>query len=180
METQNEMSKQNDSRGPTVDRPLTWGLVLAACVVALDQATKYAVFLGLRPPFGGLEVTGFFNIVTLWNRGVSFGLFANGSPWTPVLLIGLALAVALVLALWLRRADSRLLVAALGLIIGGALGNAVDRALYGAVMDFLDVHVAGWHWPAFNVADSAISVGAVLLLWDALFAGGKSPKTAND
>ncbi|MBB4286272.1 signal peptidase II [Roseospira goensis] len=157
--------------------PLRNGLGLAVVVLVLDQITKYAVFVGLQPPFGGLPVTGFFNIVTVWNRGVSFGLFASGSPWTPVLLTGLALAVSALLAWWLRRADSRLLVVALGLVIGGALGNAIDRALYGAVMDFLDVHWAGYHWPAFNVADAAISVGAALLVWDALFGGRKSPKT---
>jgi len=162
--------------GP-MTRPLMWGLLVAALVVAFDQATKYAVFQGLQPPWGGLAVTGFFNLVTVWNRGVSFGLFASGSPWTPIMLIGLALMVSAALVWWLRRADSRLHVAALGLVIGGALGNVVDRALYGAVMDFLDFHVAGYHWPAFNVADAAISVGAALLVWDALFGGGKSPKT---
>jgi signal peptidase II len=94
----------------------------------------------------------------------------------PVLLTGLALVVSGALTWWLRKADSRLMVVALGLVIGGALGNAIDRALYGAVMDFVDIHVAGWHWPAFNVADSAITVGAALLVWDALFGGRKSPK----
>jgi len=163
--------------GPGVRHPLRWGLALAALVVVLDQVTKYAVFAGLRPPLGGLEVTSFFNIVTTWNRGVSFGLFASGSAWTPILLTGLALVVAAALAWWLRRAENRVVVVALGLIIGGALGNAIDRALYGAVMDFLDFHWAGWHWPAFNVADSGITVGAALLVWDALFGGAQSPRT---
>jgi signal peptidase II len=162
--------------GPLTARPLTWGLGLALAVVALDQATKYAVFLGLQPPWGGVAVTPFLNLVTVWNPGVSFGLFASGSPWMPVLLTGLALVVSGALTWWLRKADSRLMVVALGLVIGGALGNAIDRALYGAVMDFVDIHVAGWHWPAFNVADSAITVGAALLVWDALFGGRKSPK----
>jgi len=160
-----------------VRRPLASGLLLALAVVVVDQAAKYAVFQGIQPPWGGLAVTGFFNLVMVWNRGVSFGLFSSGSPWTPIMLIGLALVVSAVLAWWLRRADSRLHVAALGLVIGGALGNVVDRALYGAVMDFLDFHVAGYHWPAFNVADAAISVGAALLVWDALFGSGKSPKS---
>jgi len=160
-------------------KPLGVGLTMAAVVILLDQATKYAVFAWLKPPFiGGLEVTGFFNLVRVWNRGVSFGLFASGSPWTPVLLSGLALAVSAAMVWWLRRADSVRLVWALGLIIGGALGNAIDRSLYGAVMDFLDVHWAGYHWPAFNIADAAISVGAVLLVWDALSGGRKSPKTS--
>lgn len=175
------MPKPSDSRTPdpvpeTTWRPLRTGLTLAAVVIALDQATKYAVFAGLHPPFGGIPVTGVFNIVAVWNRGVSFGLFASGSPWTPVLLTGLSVIVAAALGWWLRQATSRLLVVALGLVIGGALGNAIDRTVHGAVMDFLDFHWAGLHWPAFNVADSAISVGAALLVWDALFGGSKSPK----
>ncbi len=161
--------------------PLAVGLVIAAVVVVLDQATKYAVFAWIRPAvMDGLEITGFFNLVRVWNQGVSFGLFASGSPWTPVLLSGLALAVSGALVWWLRRADSPRLVWALGLIIGGALGNAIDRSLYGAVMDFLDFHWAGYHWPAFNIADSAISVGAALLVWDALSGDGKSPKTSSE
>lgn len=167
-------------RAPTpLQRPLGFGLGLAALIVLLDQATKYVMFAVVQPPFGGLEITGFFNLVRVWNRGVSFGLFASGSPWTPVLLSALALAVAGALTWWLSRADSRRLVWALGLIIGGALGNAIDRTLYGAVMDFIDLHWAGYHWPAFNVADSAISIGAVLLVWDALSGGGKSHKQAD-
>ena len=160
-------------------RALSIGLGLAAAVVLLDQATKYAVFAVVQPPFGGLEVTGFFNLVRVWNRGVSFGLFASGSPWTPVLLSALALLIAGALTWWLSRADSRRLVWALGLMIGGALGNAIDRTLYGAVMDFIDLHWAGYNWPAFNIADSAISIGAALLVWDALSGGGKSHKQAD-
>ncbi|KAA5604579.1 signal peptidase II [Roseospira marina] len=166
---------QHRDRAPA--RPVRWGLTLAAVVILLDQATKYAVFAGLQPAPTGVPVTGFFSLVRVWNPGVSFGLFATGSPWTPIVLTGLALAVSVGLAWWLRRAGSRVAVGGLGLLIGGAVGNAIDRMVHGAVMDFLDVHVAGYHWPAFNVADSAITVGAVLLVWDALFAGGKSPKT---
>lgn len=159
-----------------MSRPLRQGLGLAALVVALDQATKYLVFAGLQPPFGGITVTPFFNIVAVWNPGVSFGLFATGSPWTPLALTGLALAVAGVLTWWLRQARGWRLITSLGLLIGGALGNALDRALYGAVMDFLDVNWGGYHWPAFNIADAAITVGAGLLLWDALSGEAKSPK----
>ena len=104
-----------------------------------------------------------------WNRGVSFGMFAGDSAWGPWLLTGLAGVIVIALAVWLWRTPSRLSVAALGLIIGGAVGNVVDRLNHGAVVDFLDVHAAGWHWPAFNVADSAICVGAAILVLESLF-----------
>jgi len=150
-------------------RSLRIGLIAAALVIVLDQATKYAVFYGLQPSYGGLEVTGFFSLVSVWNRGVSFGLFASGSPWAPVLLTAIAAVVVTALTFWLRYAETRMLSVSLGMLIGGAIGNAIDRAVHGAVMDFLDLHWHGLHWPAFNVADAAISIGSVLLVVDALF-----------
>ncbi len=144
------------------------GLPVAAAIIALDQATKFWVVLDIMSPPRIIEVTSFFNLVMVWNRGASFGLFASQSPWTPVFLGCLAVLISVALGVWMYRATSRWLATALGMVIGGALGNAIDRVLYGAVADFLDFHAYGYHWPAFNVADISISVGVVMLLFDGL------------
>ena len=137
-------------------------------MLVADQASK-AWLIDLLAAGGnrGIEVTGFFNLVMVWNRGISFGLFNTGAEATRWILIVLALAIAAGLVVWLRRLQGRLPVYAVGLVIGGALGNAFDRIHRGAVADFFDVHVAGYSWPAFNIADSAITVGVLLLLVDA-------------
>lgn len=146
---------------------LRLGLPIAALVLIADQASKILVLAWLERP---IEVTPFFNLVLVWNRGVSFGMFGSAGPGAPWFLSGLALAVVVGLTIWLRRTAHRPTGIALGLVIGGALGNVVDRVRFGAVVDFLDLHVAGYHWPAFNVADSAICIGAVVLLADGLLA----------
>lgn len=150
------------------------GLAVAAVVFAVDRGSK-ALLLDLLKSHGPVvEVTPFFNLVMVWNRGVSFGMFQSGEAgrW---LLSALALAIVAGLFLWLRRVDAWWLAAGLGGIIGGALGNVFDRLWYdeGAVADFFDFHVAGWHWPAFNVADAAIVVGVGLILLDAALARGR-------
>jgi signal peptidase II len=144
---------------------LRQGLAIAGLVVVLDQLTKWAILTWLER---AIALTPFFNLVLVWNRGVSFGMFDSASRLGPWVLSGLALAVVVLLLGWLRRADHPLTAAGLGLIIGGAIGNVIDRVRFGAVIDFLDFHALGWHWPAFNVADSAICVGALLLLVDGL------------
>jgi len=146
---------------------LRYGLAIALLVIILDQVTKQVVLGGFAT--GEVrEVLPFFNLVLVWNRGVSFGMFGSaGVPW---LLSGIALAVVIGLAIWLRRAESRVVASGLALVIGGALGNVIDRVRFGAVVDFLDVHAFGWHWPAFNVADSAICIGAAVLVLDGLLA----------
>ena len=146
------------------------GLVAALVVLAADQATKWAVLALLDLSAGPIPVTPYFNLVLVWNPGVSFGMLGGLGVYAPWALTGIALAVVAFLVAWLRRAQDGLTAAALGLVIGGALGNVVDRARYGAVVDFLDFHYAGYHWPAFNVADAAICVGAGLLLVGSLFA----------
>jgi len=153
------------------------GLALALGVIALDQATK-AWMLGLvfDPP-RRIPVTSFFNLVPVWNRGISFGMFNDLASWGPIILTALALAVSGVLIAWLWRATHRLLGLALGLIIGGAIGNVIDRIRYGAVVDFLDFHALGYHWPAFNVADAAITVGVFLMLFDSLSSGNRGSET---
>ena len=144
---------------------LRQGLAVAGLVVVLDQLTKWAILTWLEQ---AIAVTPFFNLVVVWNRGVSFGMFDSVGRLGPWILSALALAVVVLLLGWLRRVDHPLTTAGLGLIIGGAIGNVIDRVRFGAVIDFLDFHALGWHWPAFNVADSAIFVGAVLLLVDGL------------
>ena len=146
------------------------GLAVASVIVIADQIIKWwAISLLAEQPYG-IEVLPFFNLILVWNQGISFGIFGGGlmPPW---LLGGVALAVALALVIWLRKAETRLLAATIGLVIGGALGNVVDRFRFGAVADFLDLHVAGYHWPAFNLADAAITIGVALLLIDALLIG---------
>ena len=155
---------------------LKLGLAIALAALVLDQALK-AAMLGLLPEPGMVrEVTGFFNLVHVRNTGVSFGMLQSGSDLGPWLLSGFALAVCGALGVWLARTDSRLLAAALGLTIGGALGNVIDRLRFGAVFDFVDLHAFGWHWPAFNLADSAITVGVAGLLLTSLLAPARGTR----
>ena len=150
--------------------PLKSGLMVTVLVTVLDQLCKWAMLEIVMEPPRIIPVTSFFNLVLVWNRGVSFGFLGGASSqWIPWLLTVLALAIIATLGWWLRRAANRLMVLALGLVMGGALGNVIDRLRFGAVMDFFDFHAAGLHWPAFNVADSAITVGATLILYDAFF-----------
>jgi signal peptidase II len=144
------------------------GPLAAAAVLVLDQLSKWAMIGLLAGRPDSIEVVPFFNLVMVWNHGVSFGLFNTGlsRPW---IFIATALAMVAALAVWLVRVSRQWIAVPLGLIIGGALGNVLDRLRFGAVADFLDFHLGAAHWPAFNVADSAITVGVGLLLLDSLF-----------
>jgi signal peptidase II len=155
---------------------LRLGLLVALPVLLLDQLTKWWALSGLMDPPETISVTGFFNLVLVWNRGVSFGMFNVDSAWGPIVLGGLALIISVCLVIWLHRVESRLVATAIGLVLGGAIGNVVDRVHHGAVVDFLDFHAFGYHWPAFNVADSAITVGVVLLIYDSFFERRKLPE----
>jgi signal peptidase II len=151
---------------------LRFGLRIALLVILLDQASKWwilGLLQGRAPPV--IEILPVFNLVLTWNRGVSFGMFSSAHDIMPYVLVAVALAISGGLLLWMRKVDRLLLALPLGLVVGGALGNVVDRLRYGAVVDFLDVHVGGWHWPAFNVADSAITIGVLAIVADGLFAG---------
>ncbi|GAB6052746.1 signal peptidase II [Magnetospira thiophila] len=159
---------------------LTTGLPLALLVLVLDQFSKWWIIERVMVPPRMIEVTSFFNLVMVWNRGVSFGMFDSGSAASIWILSGVAVSIAIVLVIWMLRAERRALVVLLALIIGGAVGNLIDRLRFGAVADFLDVHVGGLHWPAFNVADSAITVGALLLVADSLFGGAESRTKRED
>ena len=149
---------------------LRYGLVIAAVCTALDQASKWWLMGVLERAGGPIELLPFFNLVMVWNPGVSFGMFQSGSAWAPWILSALALVIVFVLVRWLGKAETRFIAAGLGLVIGGALGNVIDRMVWGKVADFFDVYIDTWHWPAFNIADAAIVIGAAILLLDGLFA----------
>jgi signal peptidase II len=125
----------------------------------------------MQPP-RVIPVTSFFNLVLTWNNGISFGLFNNGSNLNALILSLLAIVIVIFLIMWLRKSETKRVAIGLGLIIGGAIGNIIDRGLHGAVVDFLDFHINSYHWPAFNIADSCITIGAMILVFDSLF----SPK----
>lgn len=141
-------------------------LGIAMLVVVLDQVTK-TLILGAFQYGDSRPVTDFFNIVRVHNTGAAFSFLAGASGWQRWFFVGLGL-VASVFILWMLRTQGhqKLFAGALSLILGGAIGNVVDRLLHGYVVDFLDFHWSGSHFPAFNVADSAISVGAALLIFD--------------
>ena len=138
---------------------------IAALVFALwaDQFSKYMLAVNLSNgeniPFGD-----YFSLVKVWNTGVSFSMFNNHGDLGRIVLCVLSLAVCAFLLYWMLKEKNVLKVISLGLIIGGALGNVVDRVRFGAVLDFLDFHIAGYHWPAFNLADSFICIGAGVLI----------------
>jgi signal peptidase II len=152
-------------------RPLKLGLGIAGLSIIADQATKWLITEVVMQPPQVIEVLPVFNLVLTWNRGVSFGFFNDGENGLVLSLV--AIAVVIALGIWLRKAEGLYATFGLGLIIGGALGNVIDRVVRSnhAVVDFLDVHWGGVHWPAFNVADSCITIGAILLIVDSLFAG---------
>ncbi|WOI11850.1 signal peptidase II [Thalassospira lucentensis] len=154
-------------------RAFVFGLVVIAVVFVVDQWTKQLAIDGLSNPHRVIEVTPFMNFLLAWNSGVSFGLFQGQAPWV---MIAATAAITIGFLIWMWRTRDRLLGIALALVIGGAVGNLVDRLRHGAVTDFIDMHVAGYHWPVFNIADSAITIGAVLLLIDSLFGGKKSSR----
>ncbi|MCE2969148.1 MAG: signal peptidase II [Burkholderiales bacterium] len=148
-------------------RLLPW-LALAIVVILADQATKIVIerlfnYGDVRP------VTSFFNLVLVYNKGAAFSFLAGASGWQDEFLtvVGIGASVFIVYLL-ARHGHQKLFSLALALILGGALGNVIDRVAYGHVIDFLDFHWRGWHWPAFNLADSAIVTGAALLILDEL------------
>jgi signal peptidase II len=110
------------------------------------------------------------------NKGVSFGLFSSDAVWAQPALASFAALVSILLVFWMRQAQHCFSAIFLGLVVGGALGNAIDRLLHEAVVDFLDFHVAGYHWPVFNIADSAITVGVIFIIAEGLFADRKKTK----
>ncbi|MGV7030104.1 signal peptidase II [Methylobacterium symbioticum] len=155
--------------------PFRLGLAALVATFVLDQASKLWLYLGtdlvLSQPW---RLGPFVDFVVVWNRGVSYGLFQQEGGLGRWFLVILSLVAAAALSVWMSRAGSRLLGVALGLIAGGALGNAVDRAAYGAVFDFVHLHAGSWSWYVFNIADAAIVAGVVGLILDSLRPAGRS------
>ena len=153
------------------------GLAVAALVFALDRANKLWLIEGLDIAGSGpLEVTPFLDLVMVWNPGISYGLLQRGDDLWRYALIGFALAVSAVLVLWLARVRGRAVAIGIGLVLGGALSNPVDRLVYGAVADFYRLHAFGHSWYVFNLADAAIVAGAAILLYESFDLGHKSAR----
>lgn len=161
-------------------------LVIAFTVIAKDQLVKWLIIVNgfneHNPNFfqwliqpadqfvhEPIRITSFFNLVMVWNRGVSFGMFNSHSPYMPMILSAIAIAIAVGFFIWLWIEPTPVNGLSTGLIIGGALGNVWDRWRFGAVADFFDVHVMGYHWPAFNIADSAITIGVIIMIIHTVF-----------
>ncbi|MBM09918.1 MAG: signal peptidase II [Magnetovibrio sp.] len=156
-------------REPKILRLRGLGFLLATATLALDQLSKWLILnVIMKPPFF-IELTPVLNLVLGYNRGVSFGMLRSDSEIGRWLLSALAILIICALTIWLLRVDKIRLSIALGLIIGGAIGNVTDRIMIGAVVDFIDLHLGGFHWPAFNVADMAITIGAAILILDTIF-----------
>ncbi|QFR34002.1 signal peptidase II [Ancylobacter sp. TS-1] len=152
--------------------PLTlYGGLFALAALVIDQGSKLAVLHGVDFGDSGMvTVLPFLDLVRIWNTGISYGLFSQGlDGWW--LLGGFKLVAAAFFWLWLARVDRRIEAVALGLLIGGALGNAVDRLAYGAVFDFVSLHAFGFYWYVFNLSDVAIVAGVGLLLYDSFLGG---------
>ncbi len=167
-----EASMSDKSSRPEVapmHRPLRW-LWLALAVVVLDLATKYLAS-GLLNYARPVEVLPFFDLTLLHNTGAAFSFLAGHPGWQRWFFAIIAVGASIGLTIWMRRLkrDETLLAVSLALIIGGALGNLYDRLVHGYVVDFLSFHVAGWYYPAFNVADIGITLGAIGLIWESLF-----------
>jgi signal peptidase II len=148
---------------------LRW-LWLSGLVVVLDQLTKWMAEYYLTPS-QPLPVLPFFNLTLLYNTGAAFSFLADAGGWQRWFFLILALVISIALVIWLgrlNRGDTRLAIA-LALVLGGAVGNLIDRILHGHVVDFIQLYYERWFWPAFNIADSAITIGAALLIIDSLF-----------
>ncbi len=149
------------------------GVFIAISAAFLDIFTKKLIFHILDQQSGGyegfyIEITNFFNLVKVWNRGVSFGMFSDVEN-SQIIFSAIVSSITLIMLIWLYRNDKPYLMIAIALIIGGALGNLSDRITNGAVADFLDFHIANYHWPAFNLADSFVFIGVFMLILEDLF-----------
>lgn len=149
------------------------GLSLALTALVVDQLTKWYILDWFDQGNNVQSFCDFFNLTQAWNTGVSFSMFNQYGSWGAIIIVAFALSVVGFLLQWLRNESSRLGQIGLGFVIGGALGNVVDRVRFGAVFDFLDFHYEEWHWPAFNMADVFICVGVFLILLGSILNGSK-------
>ena len=161
-------------------RPREWGLVAAAVALFADQVSKFGLLYGAgflhMGPGQSISVLPFFNLIMVWNPGVSYGLFPASSVWGTALLVLVALAAVAGLGYWLWGMTSLSLGIGVGLVIGGALGNLIDRLVYGRVADFFHFYGFGYDWYVFNIADLAVTLGAVAFIYDVL----KPSERSND
>ena len=160
--------------------PARLGALTALVTLPLDQASKLYFLFGYELPLKEpLVLARFLEFIVVWNRGISYGLFQQDSELGRWALLAVMIAAAVGLSVWMARASSRLLAASLGLIVGGAIGNAIDRVAYGAVFDFVHFHVGSFSWYVFNVADAAIVAGVVGLVYDSLVLDKRRERQAN-
>ena len=165
---------------PRLSAPARLGFLAAAAVLLLDQATKlFGLFVLDLPLTEPIRLGPFLDLVAHWNRGISYGLFQQSSEAGRWLLLAISAAASAALSVWIARAGGPLLAASLGLILGGAVGNAIDRLAYGAVFDFVHFHIGAWSWYVFNVADAAIVAGVAGLLYDSLVPDQRAPPAAS-
>jgi signal peptidase II len=162
---------------PDKNKNLETGTLVAICALLLDQLHKFIMleiydFENIKTK---IEVTGFFNLAMVWNRGISFGMF-QGFEYSNYFFIALASVIIVILFYLMKKVTNKYELIAFGLIIGGATGNLVDRVRIGAVADFFDFHIGEYHWPAFNIADSCVFIGAVILISGTLFKKEKNEK----
>lgn len=161
-------SSGGNARGGSTGFGLAPWLGVAVIAILLDQITKLTILKTFQY-FEFRPVTSFFNLVLIYNKGAAFSFLAGETGWQRWFFTLLGVVAAAVIMFLLKRHNGqKMFCLSLSLILGGALGNVIDRVMYGHVVDFLDFHVGGWHWPAFNVADSCIVVGAILLVIDEL------------
>ncbi|PJB69710.1 MAG: signal peptidase II [Alphaproteobacteria bacterium CG_4_9_14_3_um_filter_47_13] len=152
-----------------------FALFTGLIIFILDQITKMLVLELVAEK--NIAVLPFFNLVLVWNRGISFGLFNDGGASGALILSVISLLIVGGLVIWLMKIQDKYLTLAACAIIAGAMGNIIDRIRYGAVVDFLDFHAFGWHYPAFNIADSAIVLGIAFILFDSIFLEAKRKGT---
>lgn len=150
------------------------GFSAALITLILDQATKIYAYWGLDLPINEpIVLTPFLKLIVVWNRGISYGLFQQDGDLGRWVLIVVSILASIGLSVWIRRTQAKVLAASLGLIVGGAIGNVIDRLWYGAVFDFIQFHVGDWSWYVFNVADAAIVAGVIGLLYDSFVLEGR-------
>lgn len=160
-------------------KPAVAGLLALVLTLAADQASKlYFLFVYDLPLHDPLVLGPFVTFTVVWNKGISYGLLQQGTEFGRWALVAVAAVSTVALGIWMARATNGLLAVSLGLILGGAIGNAIDRVAYGAVFDFIHLHAGEWSWYVFNVADAAIVFGVIGLIWDAFMANRQQSRAA--